>query len=137
MTSLRASYTDSHSLACRRYAQPFGPCFILTGHGDLITTNMELPMEEQASKAYLHMKMMCSHLPPHRRHDLSMDLTSPDVDIHVNHIVGTKFHTIGLATAAGLLALMVGKTVDPKACFIGVSILALYQIACHGDDDGW
>ena len=79
-------------------------------------------MKEQAFKAYFHLKMLCteddSPSPPP---GLVVDIFLSSLDVHVNYREGRSFPSIGLAAAVGLLALMKGKAVDPKACFLGVS----------------
>ena len=75
-------------------------------------------MREQASKAYLQVKRMCTSLS-----DRVVDLNSKVIDVHVNHVGELKLKQsyMGMAIVAGMIALMMGKSLDPKACVVGVS----------------
>ena len=98
------------------------PCFT-TGQGKFIDSNMPSSTREVALKALWQVKAICSHLRS-QGSEFSIDLNSSDIDIHINH-VGPKVEHMGLATAAGLLALVMGQGVDPRACFVGVSIILI------------
>ena len=104
---------------------------VIAGKGELITTHLSDQMKEQALKAYLHMKILCTRMYEHGKKDLTMDLNSPGIDVHINHVGDLKGSSIGLPVCACLLALIVGKSLDPGACFIGVSEKLQY----HADDD--
>ena len=53
---------------------------------------------------------------------MAMDLNSHDIDVHINRAGDVAYWpSIGLTVAAALLALVMGKSLDPKDCFMGVS----------------
>ena len=62
-----------------------------------------------------------------------VDITSSALDVHVNN-VGSKSCRLGLGIAVALLAVIMGRAIDPKSCFVGVSGY-INDIWLHGTEE--